>query len=91
MRKALAARDRRCVWPGCDRPPEWCDGHHEEWWSTGGLTAVNRMRLLCRRHHRKVHRGYRLVRGPDGRVEVIPPPDLGPTVHAPPVGGPPSA
>jgi hypothetical protein len=23
MRRALAERDRRCVWPGCDRPPEW--------------------------------------------------------------------
>jgi hypothetical protein len=26
MRRALAERDRRCVWPGCDRPPEWTEG-----------------------------------------------------------------
>jgi len=74
MRRALAARDRHCVWPGCDRPPTWCDGHHTRWWSRGGITAVDEMSLLCGRHHRKVHRGHRLVRGPDGHVQVIPPP-----------------
>src|SRR5207244_1748220 len=29
MRKALAERDRHCVWPGCPDPPEWTQGHHE--------------------------------------------------------------
>src|SRR5207249_8189882 len=27
-RKALAARDGHCRWPGCERPASWCDGHH---------------------------------------------------------------
>ncbi len=27
IRRALVARDRGCAWPGCDRPPDWCDGH----------------------------------------------------------------
>src|SRR5438874_3024838 len=26
-RKALAARDGHCRWPGCERPASWCDGH----------------------------------------------------------------
>src|SRR5207237_10571526 len=40
MRRALAERDRRCVWPGCDRPPEWCDSDHELPWAQGGATEV---------------------------------------------------
>jgi hypothetical protein len=27
-RRALEARDQHCVFPGCDRPLSWCDGHH---------------------------------------------------------------
>jgi hypothetical protein len=30
MRKALAERDRHCVWPGCDRPPQWSQGDYAE-------------------------------------------------------------
>src|SRR5438094_6209280 len=39
-RRALEARDRRCVWPGCGRPSVWCDGHHLVWWTKGGATAL---------------------------------------------------
>ena len=31
-RRALEARDRHCVFPGCTRPLSWCDGHHLVWW-----------------------------------------------------------
>ena len=88
LRRALEQRDRRCIWPGCNRPPEQCDGHHERLWANGGRTGIKQMHLLCRRHHRMVHTGYRLERRPDGRVEVVPPerPGLvfGPAIHAPP-------
>ena len=32
FRRALAARDRGCVFPGCDRPPGHCRAHHIQWW-----------------------------------------------------------
>ncbi|MEA2635549.1 MAG: hypothetical protein QOH92_2316 [Chloroflexota bacterium] len=56
-RRALEARDCRCVWPGCGRPPDWCDGHHLVWWTKGGETALPNLALLCRPHHRLVHEG----------------------------------
>src|SRR5437899_4157414 len=56
-RRALEARDRRCVWPGCGRPAVWCDGHHLVWWTKGGNTALTKLALLCRPHHRLVHEG----------------------------------
>ncbi len=64
---ALAARDRGCVFPGCDRPPEWTDAHHLRPFSRGGATDLDELALLCRFHHRLVHEGgWTLRRGPDG-------------------------
>ena len=54
-RRALEARDRHCVFPGCARPLNWCDGHHLVWWTRGGATALPNLALLCRPHHRMVH------------------------------------
>jgi hypothetical protein len=74
-RRALESRDRHCVFPGCTRPPIWCDGHHLVWWTRGGATALPNLALLCRPHHRMVHEeGWRLVRHTDGRFTAIPPP-----------------
>src|SRR5713101_3341530 len=71
-RRALESRDRHCVFPGCDRPPIWCDGHHLVWWTRGGETALPNLVLLCRPHHRMVHEeGWRLVRHKDGRFAAI--------------------
>jgi hypothetical protein len=53
---ALAVRDGGCRWPGCDRPACWSDAHHIEHWSAGGPTALGNLCLLCRRHHRRIHR-----------------------------------
>ena len=61
-------RDRGCRFPGCDRPHTWCDAHHVVHWADGGSTAVANLTLLCRRHHRMIHRGrFRLERS-DGRA-----------------------
>ena len=58
LRRALAARDRHCRFPGCGNLR--CDGHHIEHWADGGRTALDNLVLLCRRHHRAVHEeGFR--------------------------------
>jgi hypothetical protein len=55
MRRALVARDQGCTFPGCDRPPSWCDAHHIQYWSRGGPTALSNLTLLCSHHHDVVH------------------------------------
>ena len=77
-RRALRARDRGCVWPGCDRPASWTRAHHLVHWARGGKTDMANLVLLCARHHFKVHEGgWRLVRGPDG-TSAFPPETLAP-------------
>jgi hypothetical protein len=77
LRRAVIIRDRHCRFPGCDRPPPWCDAHHVIHWADGGVTALRNLVLLCRRHHRLVHEGrFRLeltegkasFRKPDGTI-----------------------
>ena len=82
--RLLRLRDRGCTWPGCDRPPGWCQAHHIVWWEHGGLTHIDNMTLLCNHHHHQVHdRGWVLERtgdgglqltAPDGRTLIRPPP-----------------
>ncbi len=55
LRRALAVRDPGCAFPGCDRPPGWCDAHHIRHWADGGSTALGNLVLLCGHHHRTVH------------------------------------
>ncbi|MFN8035875.1 MAG: DUF222 domain-containing protein [Acidimicrobiia bacterium] len=70
QRRALVVRDRGCVFPGCDRPPGWCDAHHLVPWSDGGATDLTNLVLLCSHHHHLVHeRGWKITRGPDRRLE----------------------
>ena len=80
QRRAMALRDGGCAFPGCDRPPEWCDAHHLDYWGAQhGETNLDRGALLCRRHHTLIHhRGWTLDRdtttgiftatAPDGRT-----------------------
>jgi 5-methylcytosine-specific restriction protein A len=78
LRRAVIVRDRHCRFPSCDRPHTWCDAHHVVHWADGGPTTLPNLVLLCRRHHRMVHRpaGFRLeltdgrpvFRRPDGSV-----------------------
>ena len=74
QRSALAVRDGGCVFPDCDRPLAWCEAHHLRHWLHGGPTDLANLALLCRVHHRAVHEGgWRLARGPDGRLTATPP------------------
>ncbi|MEO6885726.1 MAG: DUF222 domain-containing protein, partial [Jatrophihabitantaceae bacterium] len=60
QRRALAARDRGCSFPGCARPPAWCSAHHVTAWIDGGKTDIDNLTLLCGFHHREFdRRGWR--------------------------------
>ena len=62
MRRALQLRDHRCRFLRCGRPPRWSDGHHITHWADGGPTCLDNLVLLCRAHHRMIHRsGFGVV------------------------------
>ena len=55
LRRALAVRDQGCRYPGCRRPPGWCDTHHVIHWQHGGRTILINLVLLCDHHHHVIH------------------------------------
>lgn len=78
-RRALVLRDRGCSFPDCDRPPDWCVGHHILRWYHGGSTSLDGGVLLCGHHHSVIHRGHWIVRlADDGLPEFVPPPWIDP-------------
>ena len=65
----LRLRDRCCTFPGCDRPPSWCQVHHLlEWDADQGPTDVSNLALLCTRHHTEVHARGLIGELRDGRI-----------------------
>jgi Domain of unknown function (DUF222)/HNH endonuclease len=89
IRRALAARDRGCRFPGCGAR-RFVQAHHIEHWADGGATSMANLVHLCHHHHRLLHEGgYTLARGdagtltfrrPDGkRIVACPPPPRGHT------------
>jgi hypothetical protein len=57
VRRALGARDRHCVFPGCRAHVRRCNAHHVIEWEHGGRTDLDNLVLLCVRHHHAVHEG----------------------------------
>ena len=81
LRRALAARDRQCRFPGCGN--RRTDAHHIEHWADGGRTALDNLVLLCRRRHRAVHEeGFRVTLDAAGDVHFLRP-DGRPLAEAP--------
>ncbi|MFN8040826.1 MAG: DUF222 domain-containing protein [Acidimicrobiales bacterium] len=94
---ALFARDRCCQYPGCGRTKRLIAHHVTP--HPVGPTRVDELVLLCRKHHRKVHRrGWStrwenrgpkrilVVVAPDGSIIEPPAPPLGPPPEPPPPG-----
>ena len=79
QRIALAARDGGCRYPGCDRPPGWCEAHHiNEWDRDRGRTDIADGILLCRHHHLLIHNnGWRVTRA-KAEYFLVPPPSHDP-------------
>jgi hypothetical protein len=73
QRLALAARDKGCCFPGCTRPPAWCEAHHVIPWYLGGPTNLDNLCLLCAYHHREFEQRGWIVRIVDGVPEWLPP------------------
>ncbi len=88
---ALAARDGGCLWPGCDRSPNWTEAHHITPWASGGNTDLRDGVLLCRHHHMLLHDNHWEIEitsrgGPPGRSGgpgggeceywLVPPPEV---------------
>ncbi|WP_419554565.1 HNH endonuclease signature motif containing protein [Candidatus Poriferisodalis sp.] len=81
IRRALIARDQGCVWPGCERAPIHCDGHHIQHWIDDGPTCLANLALLCHSHHHRLHEHNLVLHPPTGPA----PPGTGWTVTpAPP-------
>jgi hypothetical protein len=73
QRRALAARDRGCIIPGCGIPAEACQTHHVQDWAEGGDTDLPNLALLCWAHHRQVDLGMWTIVAADEHGPVPPP------------------
>lgn len=73
QRRALALRDGGCCFPGCTRPPAWCQAHHITPWADGGTTDLDNLCLLCAHHHREFGKRGWQVRTRHGVPEWTPP------------------
>ena len=60
LKRALAARDKGCRFPGC-AATRHLHGHHIAHWADGGATALDNLVQLCPHHHRLVHEGGFMV------------------------------
>ena len=69
QRIAMGIRDGGCTARGCDAPPAMCHAHHDDPWSCHGHTDLDRGRLLCPFHHRRIHDPeYEVDVGADNQV-----------------------
>jgi hypothetical protein len=63
QRIGLGVRDGGCRYPGCEKPPSWCEAHHIAYWARdSGATDVANGILLCRYHHMLIHNtGWEII------------------------------
>ncbi len=64
------ARQNGCATTNCDRPPAWCEYHHQIPWAQGGRTDAKHGIPLCPPHHHMADHPetWDMQRHPDGSV-----------------------
>jgi hypothetical protein len=72
QRLGMIITQRVCTAIGCDWPASLCHAHHDDSWLHGGRTNMDKARLLCPRHHARIH---------DPRFETTIHPDNQVTFH----------
>jgi 5-methylcytosine-specific restriction endonuclease McrA len=73
VRSALLLRDPKCVVPGCDARLGLENDHWVTEFAEGGLTALDNLARLCRRHHRdRTHHGFELTKNGDTWIWIAP-------------------
>ena len=65
LQRFLEARDRTCVFPGCNRPARRTDKDHRIPWPAGATSADNGQ-CLCRHHHRAKHTVFTVLLDDNG-------------------------
>lgn len=84
LRGLLASIHRHCRGPGCDRPFDWTQAHHQIDWTAGGDTDLNGTIALCHAHHDlATHHGWTVTldpgsgdvtwTSPEGEAHTVPP------------------
>lgn len=74
MKKQLMLSQPTCSIPGCITPSGWCDAHHIEHWVDGGVTSIENLALLCRRHHTMLHNDKTFEEKHSSTLKRKPPP-----------------
>jgi hypothetical protein len=67
----VVARDRVCVFPGCQRTARRCEIDHALDWDYGGCTDHDNLNALCPRHHHTKHDAdWQLSRDDDANIST---------------------
>ena len=83
-RRAVIARDRTCRFTGCCRPPRWSEIHHMKHREHGGTHELPNLLMLCRFHHRLVHRQNLKLSWDNDQVTLLIEWPNGVVLHSPP-------
>jgi hypothetical protein len=79
QRIAMRIRDGGCLFPGCDRPPEYGEAHHiNQWVADHGRTDIADGVLLCRHHHMLLHNNTWRIAREKTAYTLIPPATVDP-------------
>ena len=70
QRRAIIARDKECLIPGCHVPASWCEIHHVTEHARGGPTHTDNGVPLCWWHHRSLGTSGWEIRMNDGLPQV---------------------